>query len=134
MMLRLAIVLVRAWTYLFTIGMPDTARQWRRGEIECDLWEQAHDRPPSAAQVTWRLVRGIPADIVWRVEEEAMQSGRIIVVAASIGIAVGAGAMWLYEAMRPEFLPTPPPVRLDMGGSGHTWPLIPPPPPPPPPR
>jgi hypothetical protein len=133
MMLRLAIALVRAWTWLFTVGMPDTVCEWRRAEIQCDLWEHSHDHRPTAAQVTWRLMRGIPADILWRVEEEAMQSGKMIVVAASLGVAIGAGAMWLYEAMRLDFLPTPPPVRMEVGGSEQSWPVIPPPPPPPPP-
>jgi hypothetical protein len=119
MMLRLAIALVRAWTYLFTVGMPHRVRQWRRAEIACDLWEQSHDRRPAAGQVIWRLLRGIPADILWRLEEEAMHSGKMIVVAASLGATVGAGAMWLYEAMRVDFLPTPPPIQVEVGAP---WP------------
>jgi len=45
MMLRLATALVRLWTRVFTLGMPDRVREWRRAEIESDLWEQAHDQP-----------------------------------------------------------------------------------------
>jgi hypothetical protein len=89
------------------------------GEIASDLWEHAHDRPPSAGQVIGRLVRGVPADILWRMEEEAMQSGKMIVVAASLGATVGAGAMWVYEAMRVDFLPTPPPIQVEVGAP---WP------------
>ena len=61
-----------------------------------------------------------------------MHSRKLIVVAASLGVAAGAGAMWLYEAMRLDFLPTPPPIQVEVGAPAR--PLPPPPPPPPPPR
>src|SRR3954466_15289807 len=107
--------------------MPDRVRDWRRAEIESDLWEQAHDRPPSAGQLLGRLLRGIPADIMWRIEEEAMHSKTVVVLAASAGIVLGAGAMWLRDTMRVDWLPTPPRTQVEVGLPGRA---LPPPPPP----
>lgn len=33
----------RAWTCLYTKGLPDEECERRRGEIESDLWEHLHD-------------------------------------------------------------------------------------------
>jgi hypothetical protein len=131
MMLRLAIALVRLWTRVFTLSMPERVREWRRAEIESDLWEQAHDQTPSPWQLIGRLWRGIPADVVWRIEEETMRSKALVVLAASIGVVLAASAMWLYDAMRADTLP-PPPVWVGVGAPGHAVPPPPPPPPPPP--
>src|SRR5215831_19195819 len=106
-MLRLAVALVRLWTRVFTLGMPGTVREWRRREIESDLWEQAHDRQLSAGQLIARLLRGLPADILWRIEEEVMYSKAVVVLATAAGIVLGASAMWLRDTMRVDWLPTP---------------------------
>jgi len=132
MMRWLAIALVRLWTRVFTLGMSGNAREWRRREIESDLWEQLHDRPPSAGQLIGRLLRGVPADVIWRIEEETMRSKTLVVVGASVGVVLGASAVWLYDTMRVDTLPTPPPVMVEVGAPA-TWPVVPPPPPPPPP-
>src|SRR5689334_14158924 len=106
MMHRLAVALVRLWTRVFTLGMPPTVRAWRQAEIESDLWEQDHDRPASAAEMLGRLFRGIPADVIWRIEEESMRSRALVVVAASVGIVLAAAGVWLYDTMRADTLPT----------------------------
>jgi len=132
MMRWLAMALVRLWTRVFTLGMSANVREWRRREIESDLWEHTHDRQPSPWQLIGRLIRGIPADVTWRIEEEIMRSKTLVVVGASVGIVLGASAMWLYDTMRADTLPIPPPVSMEVGAPA-TWPAIPPPPPPPPP-
>jgi hypothetical protein len=132
MMRRLAVTLVRLWTRVCTLGMPPTAREWRRAEIESDLWEQHHDRPASTWQLLGRLFRGIPADVLWRIEEESMRSRTVVAVAASLVIVLAAGAMWLYDTMRADTLPTPPPAWVRVGAPGRAIPPPPPPPPPPP--
>jgi hypothetical protein len=58
------------WTDRYTRGLPDDARERRRHEIESDVFDQlraAPDERPSS--VTWRTVRGIPADVAWRRHE-----------------------------------------------------------------
>jgi hypothetical protein len=125
MMLRFAVALVRLWTRVFTIGMPATVREWRRAEIQSDLWEQAHDGPASGWQLVGRLLRGIPADVIWRVEEETLRSRAVVAVAATLVVAAAAGALWAIDLMRADVLPTPPPIWVNVAA--------PPPPPPPPP-
>src|SRR5262249_25837084 len=58
------------WADRYTRGLPDEVRARRRGEIESDVFEQLHmvsDERDSS--VTWRTVRGIPADVAWRRQE-----------------------------------------------------------------
>jgi len=124
MILAMAVALVRLWTRVFTLGMPDTVRAWRRAEIESDLWEHAHDKTASAWQLIGRLVRGIPADVIWRIEEAAMRSKALVVIAGSVAAILVAGTIWLIDLMRADVLPTPPPIMVV---------VAPPPPPPPPP-
>ena len=55
--LRGAIAAVRAWTTLYTCGLPTGQRDARREEIESDLWESVHDATRIAARSrsrSWR--------------------------------------------------------------------------------
>jgi hypothetical protein len=74
-MIALALALARAWVALYTRGVSAAARDARRAEIACDLWEQRHDQradgrpaPLIAADVLGRVIRGAPSDLAWRVE------------------------------------------------------------------
>jgi hypothetical protein len=79
-----AIALTRAWTATYTRGLPADLRAQRREEIDCDLWEHQRladlQREPTggtAASILLRLLLGVPADIVWRLETGASaRSGR----------------------------------------------------------
>jgi hypothetical protein len=59
------------WTDRYTRGLPAEVRDRRREEIACDVFEQqvhtASDGRPTS--ITWRSVRGIPADMSWRRQE-----------------------------------------------------------------
>ena len=76
--------LIRAWTSMYTRGLPDQVKRERMAEIESDLWEQYHDSRPrgptwtgTTLQVLLRLVVGIPFDIAWRLETgAAIRSGK----------------------------------------------------------
>ncbi len=64
---------VRWWVCLYTRGLPADIRDRRRSEIQSDLWEQQCDGDragESNREMAWvavhRLVRGMPADLVWR--------------------------------------------------------------------
>jgi hypothetical protein len=78
-MTALVLALARAWVSLYTRGLPAELRDRRREEIASDLWEQRHDersRRPSLAgvDVLGRVVRGVPADLSWRLEQRARRS------------------------------------------------------------
>jgi hypothetical protein len=136
-MLRLAHGLVRFWTTLYTSGMPDALRDARRAEIESDLWESRHDRRPAsdvsvAAQMLLRLLRGLPDDLLWRLELMDLRLRRRrtrIWVMATSGIVLWA-ALWVGTALAPAPLPEPPNQMIFVAAPP---PLPPPPPPPPPP-
>jgi hypothetical protein len=75
MIAALAFALARAWVSLYTHGLPGGPRDARRAEIACDLWEQRHEpRSQRRAQlgraldVLGRVLRGVPADLAWRIE------------------------------------------------------------------
>jgi hypothetical protein len=65
----LPVRLVRRWIRLYTRGLPPDAAERRRAELESDLWEHLHDDGEAHASrmVLGRCVRGIPADLWWRV-------------------------------------------------------------------
>lgn len=70
---RLAIRIVRAWTRVYTYGLPPAQRSARQAEIDSDLWELEHDahvpeRGSAATQIMMRLLTGIPDDVAWRLE------------------------------------------------------------------
>ena len=61
--------LAEAWAYVYTIGLPGEARKARRDEIKSDIWEHRQDlerQNKSSIEIVSRLLRGIPADIIWR--------------------------------------------------------------------
>src|SRR5436190_2298052 len=70
-----AILVVRAWTRLYTSGMAPEIRDARRAEIDSDLWEFHEDArrrgaAPSviAVHMLLRLVLGVRNDLFWRAE------------------------------------------------------------------
>jgi hypothetical protein len=120
-------VLVRVWTYLYTFALPSEIRDRRRAEIESDLWESEHDPDVPHHAFVLRLLRGLPADLLWRLEVTSGRHHARAAVGAVAGAGVLAVALWAF--VRQPVLPVPPrrPVRISLG-------LMPPPPPPPPPR
>ncbi|MFN0094740.1 MAG: hypothetical protein ACKVVT_08170 [Dehalococcoidia bacterium] len=69
----LAITAVRQWSRLYTLGMPHLMRERRLQQIESDLWEEASEASAAGLlplvlnlNMLGRMVRGMPADLVWR--------------------------------------------------------------------
>lgn len=67
----------RAWSAAYTLGLATPVRDARRGEIASDVWEHHRDivsegRPAWRffGSVFGRIVRGAPADLLWRVNVE----------------------------------------------------------------
>jgi hypothetical protein len=136
--LRFARGVVRAWTRLYTLGAIRTERQNRLAEIESDLWESQRDRDSRvdpAVQILMRLLRGIPDDLAWRVENAptSRMGFRRLAAISGVGLlaAVFGTAVRLIVILMPDQLPTPPPI-----GQFEIVLEIPrrSPPPPPPPR
>lgn len=83
--LDLAIGITRSWTATYTRGLPHDLRAERREEIDSDLWDHQRladlEREPvtgTAAHVLFRLLFGMPADLLWRIEagSSTQTSGR----------------------------------------------------------
>ena len=93
-LLSLATRLVRAWTRLYTLGLPRAERTARRAEIDSDLWEFEHDPDAprgarAAAQVLARLLIGIPDDLAWRMNAGATAHGAPVRALAAAGMITG---------------------------------------------
>ncbi len=65
--------IVRGWTRLYTAGTPAGAKERRRIQIESDLWEEAAEASAAGlpqgllfVNIVGRMIRGMPADILWR--------------------------------------------------------------------
>jgi uncharacterized membrane protein YhaH (DUF805 family) len=70
-----ASAIVRAWTFVYTIGAGSPAREARRDEIASDLFEHARSGADDgmrsrgvAGQMLARCFLGIGADVSWRVQ------------------------------------------------------------------
>jgi hypothetical protein len=101
--------LVRGWVQLYTRGLPDGVRDGRRDELEADLWDEAaeaadlgNERLIGRARLS-RLLRGMPADIAWRIEQvsredpqgrQDMVTTRRDLVWGVIGAGLGAVFIW----------------------------------------
>jgi uncharacterized membrane protein YhaH (DUF805 family) len=79
----LASDVVRAWTKLYTAGLPPRDRDARRAEIESDLWEHAGSgrrasakRAPLGGQILARCLLGVGADLSWRAQMAFAQDGQ----------------------------------------------------------
>jgi hypothetical protein len=73
--IALAAALTRAWVAAYTLGVVHPLRDERRAELASDIWEQAHATPAPGAvhalSLLWRCLRGVPADLSWRIEHRA---------------------------------------------------------------
>jgi len=135
--LRGAVATVRAWTRVYTYGLPRAQRDARLEEIDSDLWESvndpASDRRTLALQIAARLIAGLPDDLGWRSEQAAAAPVWRWRVALTVVVAT-VFALWLVgERTTSEKLPElPESLRISPHGVKYIDPPPPPPPPPPP--
>ena len=128
-----AAMLVRLWTRAYTRGMDVDVRQRRRTEIESDLWESLHDAETTGAtsvRTGVRLVRGMWADIAWRLDN-APAGGPMWrkIALASIPVFAAIATLWVMSS-RPGPLPSLPAKPLPYHVERRQGPPPPPPPPP----
>jgi cytochrome b6-f complex iron-sulfur subunit len=127
--LSLAVLITKAWTHVFTLGLAGDFGKARREQVASDLWEQAHDATAGRAvafSVLSRLVRGMPADIAWRVFVAPrlhrqrltvnLEEGRAMSVQP--GLPFGVGASGIGWAATLAFLITPVSHSLAYAGAG----------------
>lgn len=97
-----------AWNRILCIGLNPDARARRVAELQTDLWDQAHDPDPArAAAALGRVVRGVPADLVWRWHAAGPRSsvrwGRLAVLlsfaVAFVPVTVGGGFIRVMPAL-----------------------------------
>ena len=134
--LRGAIAAVRAWTTIYTSGLPSEQRDARREEIDSDLWESVNDttsdRRALGLQIAARLIVGIPDDLGWRREHAAPAA----LWRWRVALTVAVFAIFTLWLVRERTTPVPmPDLPESLRLSPHGVKLIdaPPPPPPPPP-
>jgi hypothetical protein len=131
-----AVMFVRSWTRAYTAGMPAQARRRRRAEVECDIWESLHDGDNThrhATHILVRLVRGMRADVLWRLEH-LLQGGEIMwrkyaligFAAAAVTTIAWSLAIRASDVSLPALPGAPTPIYIVK----HRTPPPPPPPPP----
>lgn len=98
--------LTRAWTRVYTYGLPPAVATVRVEEVDCDVWEMCHDpnggTPATRLAVAIiRLAAGMADDIGWRAEQASMTEAAFArrVVAFAIATAV-IGSMLALPAWR----------------------------------
>ena len=91
--LRVAEALTRSWVGVYTGGMPPERRILRRVEIESDLWEHAQTARAerqgpfeTAREVFGRLVRGTPADLLWRFQKGGWEMQSTFAIERTTGV------------------------------------------------
>jgi hypothetical protein len=127
--MSVVLALVRAWTAIYTFGLPASERTARRREIESDLWESSHGGENASASCTLiRLILGMPDDLGWRVEQP--MSPRMVVTAGA-AIAVLVASAWI--ASRALVVESPMLPAANPWHARHERTRAPAPPPPPPP-
>jgi hypothetical protein len=81
------------WTRVYTRGLPADLGEERRAEIASDVHEQYADDGPARATgtaIVGRTLRGVPADLTWRIEERRMLRNHRVTDARPTGLR----ALW----------------------------------------
>lgn len=101
-LLHAVFAVTRGWLYLYTCRIPAGAAAERRAEIESDTWEMEHDPGmPQGLREAWmaaeRLLRGIPDDIAWHLEnaetEEQLVVRRVFALTAATVLVLSLWAV-----------------------------------------
>ena len=82
--------LVRWWAATYTRGLPVEVAVTRRAELASDLYEHKENGGRAAA-IVGRMLRGIPADVLWHLDERRAMSTN---AAAVTGRPTGLRAAW----------------------------------------
>ena len=105
----IAAACVRGWTAIYTCGLPAEERSDRQREIVSDIAEFERDAGDAGAaaalHLLWRLVAGMTADVLWRVEIMSLTPLKAL---AAIALAICVlGAYVFYNIAKADLLPLP---------------------------
>jgi hypothetical protein len=105
--LSLAVLSTSVWTHIYTAGLAGDTGKQHRDQVASDLWDQTHDAAAGNAvafSIFSRLVRGMPADIIWRAfVAPRLSSQRLTVNLEESRV--------MSMSMKLSFLPPPPSSR-----------------------
>lgn len=98
---------VRAWVAFYTRGLSAELAETRRALMEAELWDEARaaewlGETAVLGRQRWsRLLRGIPADLVWRLEQRGRATGaqRRTAMHISKGQLVAIGSVTILYAV-----------------------------------
>ena len=95
LLLRTSCGAARTWTRLYTVGARPAARDARREQIAGDLWDHHADALAEgatsgalAAEVASRVLRGVPADLAWRLRTGGIEMRSTFVIERSSGLVM----------------------------------------------
>jgi len=102
-----SVSVIRAWVALYTRGLPEPLAQARRAVINGDLWDEAEaarwlDETSGLPRQRWsRWVRGLPADISWRIAHSRIPNRprRSDMRISKVQLAAIGGVVILYAVM-----------------------------------
>jgi len=110
MSLRMVMRLTEAWVRFYTIGLPEEMRNNRQDEIKSDIWEHWHDLKRESKPLTEiisRLLRGISADAIWRLEQSERTLVKVFMLLSRSCLkvlAVLAGIFILFPLVTVSFV------------------------------
>jgi hypothetical protein len=102
-----SVSVIRAWVALYTRGLPEPLAQARRAVINGDLWDETEaarwlDETSGLPRQRWsRWVRGLPADISWRIAHGRIPNRprRSDMRISKVQLAAIGGVVILYAVM-----------------------------------
>ena len=99
---RVTARLLRWWVRLYTSGLSSGDRSGRREEIESNHHEHTHGSGTQSEDAAWqvlgRMVRGLPADVAWRLSRPGAERRAVRGGAAAVGRGGGAVALVTYRS------------------------------------
>lgn len=110
-----SVSVIRAWVALYTRGLPEPLAVARRAVIDGDLWDEADaarwlDETSGLPRQRWsRWVRGLPADISWRIAHSRIPNRprRSDMRISKVQLAAIGGVVILYAVMIVGLISTP---------------------------
>lgn len=116
-----SVSVIRAWVALYTRGLPEPLAQARRAIIDGDLWDEAEaarwlDETSGLPRQRWsRWVRGLPADISWRIAHSRIPNRprRSDMRISKVQLAAIGGVVILYAVMIVGLMASPGFPHLD---------------------